>query len=345
MTVLVTGASGHVGANLVRALLDRGDVVRCLIHDGSRALDGLDIERVTGDVTRAESLTAALEGVELVFHLAAVISIDGSQGGQVEAVNVEGVRNVATAALAAGVRRFVHCCSVHAFDQAPLGEPLDERRSRALGPANNTYDRSKAHGEVAVRELVADGLDAVIVHPTGIIGPYDFGPSRMGQVLIDLHRRSLLGLIEGGFDWVDVRDVVAGLLAAAARGRTGESYLLSGHWRSIGEVAATALDVTGVPSPRFVCPMWLARVGAPFVTGFHRVFGGEPLFTSESLNALRANRRILWDKAGEELGYAPRPFADTLRDTYAWFHEAGVLTLARPVVAEQFSGASPRYRA
>lgn len=319
----ITGATGHVGGNLVRALLARGDSVRCLVHEDDRAIRGLDVERCEGDVRKSETLRPLLDGADRVFHLAAIISIDGDRGGLVQAVNIDGTRNVAIAALDAGVRRFVHCCSVHAFDQAPLDEPVDETRLRATGPRHLAYDRSKAAGEAAVREVVARGLDAVIVHPSGVIGPYDFKRSRMGQVLLDLFRRKLVALVPGGFDWVDVRDVVGGMLAAAEQGRTNESYVLSGHWHSVCEIAAMAEAVTGVPAPRITAPLALARIGAPFVTVYHRVFGGEPLFTNESLDALQANRNLVHDKATRELGYAPRPIADSIRDAYAWFEETG----------------------
>lgn len=334
MPVAVTGASGHVGANLVRALLAQGRAVRCLVHRGGPALDGLPVERVHGDVTDRRSLDALVEGADVVFHLAAVISIAGDLDGLVTSVNVDGARNAAEAALAAGVRRFVHCCSIHAFDQRPLDEPLDETRARAVGGAHPAYDRSKAVGEAAVREVIARGLDAVILHPTGIIGPNDFAPSRMGQVLIDLYHRRFVALIEGGFDWVDVRDVVSGLLAAQDKGRAGESYILSGSWASVRALGALAATATGVAPPRLTAPMWLARVGAPFVTAFHRLFGGEPLFTDESLRALRANPTIVRAKAERELGYTARPLVETVRDTYAWLADTGrIEAAAAPSVA------------
>lgn len=326
MRVAVTGASGHVGANLVRALLAQGRAVRCLIHNNDGAsLAGLPIERTGGDVADRRSLEALFDGADVVYHLAAVISVDGDLGGRVTSVNVHGTRNAAEAALSAGVRRFVHCCSIHAFNQSPLDVPLDETRARAIDGGHPAYDRSKAAGEVAVREVIAKGLDAVILHPTGVIGPNDFGPSRMGQVLIDLYRRRFVALVEGGFDWVDVRDVVSGLLAAQEKGRAGESYILSGSWASVRALGELAAEVTGAPLPRFTSPMWLARAGAPFVSQFHRLFGGEPLYTRESLRALRANRTIVRAKAERELGYMARPLIETVRDTYAWLTEAGRL--------------------
>jgi dihydroflavonol-4-reductase len=328
MTILVTGASGHVGGNLVRALLDRGERVRAMVHRNTRALEGLDVERVPGDVTDPSTLAPAMADVDRVFHLAAMISIDGSHGGLVERINVGGTRNVAEAALAAGVRRFVHFSSVHAFSQTPLGEPLDETRAKVSGRGAPAYDRSKAAAEAELREVIAKGLDAVIVNPAGIIGPYDFAPSRMGQVFVQLRRGRLAALTGGGFNWVDVRDAVAGAIAASERGRSGENYLLPGHQLSIREIAERAGEIAGFRPPRFDVPLRLAEMAAPFALGFSRLTRQTPLFTPESLTALRSNPRIVSDKARDDLGYQPRPIDETLRDIYLWLEEAGLIEAA-----------------
>lgn len=326
MTVLVTGASGHVGANLVRELLRRGERVRVLIREHKRALEGLDVERFMGDVCEPDSIRPAMEGVERIYHLAAVISIDGDRDGRVPAVNVDGVRNVAEAALELGIPRMVHCSSIHAFDQDPPDQPLDETRQRATArPGHPAYDLSKARGEEQVREVVAKGLDAVICNPTAIIGPNDFERSRVGRVFTDLVNRRLPSLIDGGFDWVDVRDVSAGLIAAGDKGRAGESYLLSGRWASVRELAAVVEAITGIAPPRITSPMWLARIGAPFVVAYGRVVGREPLYTMEALRALRANRHIDNTKARTELGYAPRPLEQSVRDAIAWLAMDGAV--------------------
>jgi dihydroflavonol-4-reductase len=323
--VVVTGATGHVGANLVRALLARGDRVRALVRNGGRALDGLDLERVGGDIRDEAVLCEAFDGAEIVYHAAALISLVGGQGGLVHETNVEGTRLVARAARTCGVRRLVYFCSVHAFDQQPLDLPVDETRRRVRSSWAPVYDRTKAAAEAEVRRAIGEGLDAVIVHPSGIVGPNDFGPSRMGRLLLDLCHRSLPALVDGGFDFVDVRDVVDGAIAAAERGRTAESYILSGAWHSMTRVAELCGEVTGVRPPRMCSPMWLARVGAPFMDLWYLTTKNEPLFTRESLAALRANRTYLHDKAARELGYAPRPFTQTVADTYRWFAEEGRL--------------------
>ena len=322
MTTVVTGAAGHVGANLVRMLLDRGEPVRAVVRRSTAALEGLPVERVTADVCDPASLLRAFEGARCVLHLASLISITGDRDGRVFATNVAGARNVARAARAAGVERMVHVSSIHAFRQDPLHEPIDEGRARVEGPGHPAYDRSKAAGEAEVLAEVAAGLDAVIVNPTAIIGPHDYGPSRMGRFIQQVATRKLPALVPGGFDWVDVRDVCDGILAAAERGRTGENYLLSGQWRPVEQVARLVTELAGVPLPPTV-PLWAAHVGAPFIELWGRARGSEPLYTRESLAALAANRTIRNDKARRELGYAPRPPEDAFEAAYRWFVDAG----------------------
>ena len=322
MTVVVTGASGHVGANLVRALLAQGRKVRAVVRDEAAALEGLDVERVEADVTDIDTLRAAFVDAELVYHLAACISIVGPKGGEVHAVNVEGPRNVAQVCLEQGVRRLVHFSSVHAFEQGPCDVPLDETNP-LVPPTALAYDASKAEGVRVIEEAVAEGLDAVIVHPTGVLGPHDYRGSRMGIVLKKLYEGRLPGLVRGGFNWVDVRDVVAGAMAAEAHGRTGERYLLSGHYATMIELAALVAEHSARPAPGFISPMWLAKAGAPFSTLWARVMGAEPLFTNEALHAvITGNPDVRHDKASAELGYEPRPLSETIRDTLAWHFPA-----------------------
>lgn len=323
MNVAVTGANGHVGANLVRALLARGDRVRALVHRDTRALAGLDVERVPADVLDPATLRPAFAGMEGVYHLAALISITGSQSGRVEHMNVEGAHNVARAAREAGVGRLVHLSSVHAFHHEP-GERLDEAspRPRASDPA---YDRSKAAGEVAVRNEVAAGLDAVILNPTGILGPFDFGPSRFGKALLDFASGRMPVAVRGGFDWVDVRDVAQACIAAMERGRRGEGYLVGGRWASIAEIGALVAAATGGRPPWVALPMGIARAVAPLGGWVQARLGQEPTFTPEAMYALaRGSRHVDVTKARTELGHTPRPLEDTVRDTLDWFRRAGM---------------------
>lgn len=324
MTTVVTGASGFIGSVLVRELLARRRSVRAVVHSSRLALEGQGIDVVQADVLDVAALRAAFDGAESVFHLAAVISLTGDLGGRVTETNVRGAENAARAALDAGVKRYVHCSSIHAFDIGDTSSVIDEMSPRA-GRGRPVYDRSKALGEAAVRQVVAEGLPCVIVHPTGVIGPGDHRPSRIGRVLLDLAARKLPALLTGGFDWVDVRDVCAGAIAAEECGRVGESYVLSGYWHSARALAEFGAEVTGVAPPRFDVPMWVARCLAPLGDAWGRLSHTEPRLNSETLAALWAARTISHAKATAELGYAARSIRASVQDAYRWFDDAGML--------------------
>lgn len=321
---VVTGAGGHLGGNLVRALLAQGQRVRAVDLHWKRTLDGLEVDWCPADLRDPASIREALAGADVVYHLAAVISISGDPEGRVWSTNVGGVATVAEAALACGVRRLVHCSSVHAFDIEICGGALDESSPRSVRGQLPVYDRSKAAGEAELREWIKNGLDAVVVNPTGLIGPYDFEPSRMGRFFLALQRGKLWALVDGSFDWVDVRDVAAALMAAASHGRSGESYLVAGYRLSLRELAQTAAQVTGVRIPPVLVPMAVAQLGAWMLSARGRWSSkSSPLFTSESMHALSNCPHIVSRKAELELGHRPRPAVTTLTDLYDWFEQAG----------------------
>ena len=326
MTVVITGATGHIGANLVRNLIEKGRPTRCLVHVNHGPIEGLDTEIVQGDVCDLESLCRAFEGAEVVYHLAACISLSMDDWPLMEAVNVNGTRNVVEACLRTKVRRLIHFSSIHAFVQEPLSAPLDESRELAESQKYPPYDRSKAVGEKEVRRGIERGLDAIIINPTGIIGPHDYEPSYFGEALLSIAQHKLPALVTGGFDWVDVRDVIEGAIRAEEVAPAGARYLLSGHWVTARDIAAMVAEITGTSAPGLVFPLWMARLGVPIVKAVSRLNGRSPLYTSVSLRALRSNRHISHEKATRELGYQPRPFRETLVDTLRWFEENGQLT-------------------
>jgi len=325
VTTVVTGPAGHVGANLVPELLERGHRVRVLIREDTRGLEGLDVERVQGSILEPGDLDRAFAGARTVFHLAGRISIVGDPDGAVRRTNVDGVRAVVEACERAGVERLVHTSSIHARSPHPRGEPVTEERELADTRPGPAYDHSKAGGEREILAGVERGLDAVIVAPTGIIGPRDHKPSHTGAMILALAHRKLPALVDGGFNWVDVRDVARGVARAAEHGRRGERYLLGGSWRSMKDLAAVVAEQTGVEAPGWVPPMTLARIGAPFVVAWAALTRSDPLYTSEALHALRNHRDIVCDKAERELDHRPRPFEDTIADTVQWFRDAGML--------------------
>jgi dihydroflavonol-4-reductase len=324
--IVVTGASGHAGANLVRALLAQGRPIRALVHLDRRSVEGLDVEVIQGNICDLESLVKAFKNAEVVYHLAAYISISKDEWPLLEAVNVIGTRNVVEACLRCGVRRLVHFSTIHNMTQGSKDTPISESNPLVESRRYAPYDLSKAAAEKEVLKGIEKGLDAIIISPTAIIGPHDYRLSHFGEVLLRLANGRLPSLVAGGFDWVDARDVVQGAMRAEEQAPAGAKYILSGHWVSLRDVAKLVELITRVPAPGFVCPLWLARVGAPFITAFDRLAGKRPLYTSVSIQTLRDSRRVSHQKATEELDYHPRPFRETLIDTLRWFEESGQLT-------------------
>jgi dihydroflavonol-4-reductase len=318
MRVAVTGGTGHVGANVVRALLARGWSVRALVHDDATAIDGLPVEHVPGDVLKRDTLGPLFEGADLAFHLAGHITLDGREAPRAWSVNVEGTTNVLRAALDARVPRLVHFSSIHAYDDRPGIGPIDEERGPMVDPRRPCYGLTKAAGEQAVLEAVGRGLDAVIVNPTGVLGPHDYRGSRMGRTLMALARGTMPVVPRAGFDWVDARDVAEGAIQAALRGRRGQRYLLSGSWASLlqlGKLADLALEQRRT---RLEVPLWVAWLGVPVDGLRSRVTGRTAQCTRDSIAVLHAESRASSAKAGRELGWAPRALAETVRDALSW---------------------------
>ena len=327
--VVVTGASGLVGGNLVRALLEKGYPVRALVHQDHRALDGLAVELVQGDVTEVDSLMRAFKGADGVFHFAGSISLDPDSWRTMEAINVIGTRHVVEACLQCKVPRLVYCSSIHALEQEPYKLPLDENRGWVKGRKASPYDRSKASAEMEVQAGISKGLDAVVLNPTGILGPHDYKPSYAGSSILQLSRGEIPVLVRGGFDWVDVRDVALGAILAWLKAPKGRRYILSGHWLSVRQVAQLVAFEAGRTAPRFAVPLWLAQLAVPVFDRFSRQAGKRPIYTRISLQALKSNRNIQHDRASRELGYTARPMKETIHDTLAWFRMNGALVPSR----------------
>lgn len=316
----VTGASGHVGTNLCRMLMNRGYRVRALIHKSSAGLEDLDIEFVKGDVTSISDLQKLCEGCSVVFHLAACISIR-KKDDRCMAVNAGSCESLLVAARAEGVRRIIHFSSIHAFIQEPFDETLDEIRELELR-SGVSYNRSKALGQKIMMEGSSTETEVIVLNPTAILGPYDFQPSLLGNAVIRFFRGQNPSLIPGGYDWVDVRDICSAAINAINQGVPGECYLLSGGWKSLKEMADAVERLGGHKAPRLTLPWWLAHVGAAVLNLHATVTGGVPLYTSMSLDTLKeSHRNISSAKAARDLDYRSRPFEETMADTIRWFLE------------------------
>jgi dihydroflavonol-4-reductase len=313
---LVTGATGHIGNVLIRQLLARGEKVRVLVrrHASLAPLQGLEVELFYGNLLEPGTLARALEGVERVYHLAARISLRGGADPETERVNLDGTRLLLAAARRAAVQRFVYASSIYAL-RIPAEGVVDESLPFDPEHARGVYDRSKAAASLEVQAAAAEGLDAVIVCPTAVIGPYDFRPSEAGRGLLYNIQPGIKFYVNGAYDFVDVRDVAQGFLLAAEKGRRGETYILGGNRLTVREVAETIWEVAGGWHVGLHLPDWIADAAA----GIWPMVSDTPMMTSYSLAAVRSNSYISHAKAERELGYAPRPAQQAIRDATRWF--------------------------
>lgn len=326
MRAFVTGASGHVGGNLVRELLDRQYEVRCLVRSDTRAIEGLPVERVQGDLLDASSLKPLMQDCDVVFHSAAFVAVEKVQEEMMRRINVDGSTAVATAAVEAGVPRMIHFSSVHAFSQHPTSEPLTEQRPLVNNPKAAPYDRTKAAAQRAVMAKREQGLSISALHPTGIIGPHDFKPSRMGQVLSDIANGKMPFSLNNGFNWVDVRDVCQSAVNCVDSGADGQNYLLPGTWASMPELSTMVRNVTNKRTHLATMPFWTAYLALPFASIGASVTGKRPSFSRGSLHALAVQcRQIPGDLARQHIGHNPRRLEDTITDSVNWLKEHGMV--------------------
>lgn len=319
--IAITGATGHIGNVLARELLSRKEKVRAVIPDfeDTFALKNLDIEIVKGDVRDVNSLINAFNGIEYVYHLAGIVSIGSGMAKKIHEVNVKGTKNVIEACIINKVKRMVYVSSIHAFTEPPHGIPILEAKEFDPNKVVGHYGKSKAEATIEVLKAIDRGLDSVIVHPTGVIGPYEFKLSNTGQVISDFLNKKLFAYIDGAYDFVDVRDVAIGIIQACEYGRTGENYILSGEQITIKNILKILEEETGIKAPKTKIPICLAKLSAPLFELYYRLMRQQPIFTFYSITTLMSNSLTSCDKATKELGYKARPIRESIKDTITWF--------------------------
>jgi len=325
MKIAITGASGHVGNHLCKELLKNGSSVKVLIHKNLDELPVDDIEIIKGDILDNNSTDKLCSDVDLVYHLAAKISIDKKEKDLVYDVNVKGTQNIIRSCLKHKVSKLIHFSSIHTLSHEPFDQVMDENRP-LINSTNIVYEQSKTDGEKLVLKAIKSGLNAVILTPTAIVGPYDYKPSLLGQALIKIYLNKLSALVPGGYDWVDVRDVVNAAIQAIEKGRNGERYIISGNWLSLKEISKLTGKLTNRRTPNIIVPSFLAKIGLPFISLYSKIKKEHPLYTQESLNILNAsNKTISSQKAMDELDHQTRPFENTLKDTFEWYKKNGLV--------------------
>jgi dihydroflavonol-4-reductase len=319
---LVTGATGLVGNNLVRLLRDRGEAVRVLARasSDSRALAGLDVEIVSGDVRDDQAVAHACRGADCVIHCAGHVRIGWAQPELYQAINVDGTRNVAQACQRLGMR-LVHVSSTDVFGRCSLTEATNEDTPEGDGP-RVPYVSTKRAAEGIVREQAALGLQAVTVNPSFMLGPWDWKPSS-GRMLLAVGRGSAILAPRGWFSLCDVRDVAAGIVAARDRGMPGRRYILAGRTLELIEAFRLMAEVTGARKPLCRVGPVLNKIGGFAGDWLAKVVGHEPDINSAAVRLGALPKNYSSARAEKDLGYAIRPTHDTIRDAWDWFDRHG----------------------
>lgn len=324
---LVTGGTGFVGANLVAGLIEQGITPRVLHRQTSslEALRGLHFETAIGDILDdVDALAADMAECHWVFHVAAVADYWRQPTNRLYQVNVEGTRRVLEAARRAGVRRFVFTSSLAALGLPRPGECLDEDDAFNLPPSQFPYGHSKRLAEQEVQRAVAQGLDAVIVNPTVVLGPRDVNQIS-GSIIVEAARGLVRFVPPGGVNYIAVRDVVAGHIAAARHGRVGERYILGAHNLSHAEAIPIICRIVGRRPPRLKIPGWLLPPAAAVVRLARALFGRPRALDENQVRLLGAEIYADAGKAQRELHLPQTPFPATVQEAYNWYNKHGYL--------------------
>ena len=318
-TIAVTGASGHLGNTICRLLVEKGYRVKAFYNKMDESLKGLPIEIIQGDVLNKDDLSRLIDGCDYVINSAAIISINGDPKGIVFKTNTEGPKNVLEVSRSKGVKKIIHISSTHAVMEEPLNAPFVENRTYKTS-TGFTYDYSKSTAEqYMLKESASKNPEITVLRPSGIIGPNDFKPSEFGKALIKFYHRKIPVMPEGGYNFVDVRDVAESVINAIDKGKNGEVYLATGRYLSMKEIADAIQKVTGKKTPKKIIPYKVLKSLLPLITFYSKVTGTAPQFTIESIKVLKLGHPNMDNsKAKNELGHNCRPFEESIADFYEW---------------------------
>jgi len=326
MKAFVTGATGFVGSHVARALAEQSADLRLLVraHSDLRNIEGLNAERVIGDLRQPASLEKAIAGCEVVFHVAADYRLWVRDPEQMYKANVEGTGAILSAAKKNGVRRVVYTSSVATMGFTANGHPADENSPVSLENMIGPYKRSKFMAEQVALEAGRSGMDVVVVNPTTPMGERDIKPTPTGRIVVDFLKRKFPAYVDTGLNLVDVRECARGHVAALEKGRSGERYILGGENLTLKQILDKLAAITGLPSPKVKVPYLMALatgVVDELVTG--RILGREPRATIDAVRMGRKKMFVTSAKAERELGWKPAPVDEALRRAVDWFRENG----------------------
>jgi dihydroflavonol-4-reductase len=327
MKLLVTGADGFLGCNLVRLLLERGHQVRAfiLLERTGHLLEDLEIERFKGDILDPEAVHRAARGCDAVIHTAAITRTNPAKSSYLRSVNIEGTRHVLDAVRSNGVGRLIHVGTANSFGFGSKADPGDETRPYRAHKYDLDYFNSKYEAHRLVLNAVeSNGLEALVVNPTFMVGPYDAAPG-FGVIILALYHGRMPGYAVGGRNYIHVRDVAVGIANALERGRTGESYIMGNRNLSYREIFNLIASVVGVSPPRITYP--------PFLTKFYGMLcscrgmlTGKPQPMNLALARIACDEHYYTsEKAIGELGLPQTPIERAVEEAFIWFKENGYL--------------------
>lgn len=325
---IVTGANGHLGNSIVRLLRNQNHMVRGLIlpSDSDKMLIKLGVNVFKGDVRKLETLEpmfdySALDNLPdetIVVHAAGIVSIAAKKNPLMESVNINGTKNMADISLKHHVDKFIYVSSVHAIPEKEDNQVITEIDKFDPDLVQGPYAKTKSIASQYVLDKVKEGLNAIIVHPSGIIGPHDFGKAHMTMMFEDYLNGYLTSRINGAYDFVDVRDVASGIIQSTVSGSIGSCYILSGHRTTLKELFDRLRIMSGKKMRINVLPMWFAKLSAPLAEVYYKIRKLPPIYTAYSLYTVESNSYFSSEKAHRDLNYVPRSFDETLYDTIKW---------------------------
>jgi dihydroflavonol-4-reductase len=318
---LVTGASGFLGWHVARVLIERGHRIHALCRASSEIRE-LDVERFTGDLRDPESLTRAVAGCELVFHVAADYRLWSRHPEELYQSNVDGTRNLLDAAAHAGVERIVYTSTVGCIGM-PQNSLGDEDTPVSITDMAGHYKRSKWLAEQIALEKARAGLPVVIVNPTAPVGDHDWKPTPTGKIILDFLRDKLPAFVDTGLNLVDARDTAMGHLLAAEHGRTGERYILGSENLTLQQILERLALIANKPAPATKVPYALAYAAGVITTAWANITGREPMAPLEGVRMARKKMFVTHAKAARDLGFSPAPAEAALRRAVDWFRANG----------------------
>lgn len=320
---VITGGRGYVGYALVKELESRCEKMRLLLRSDSPCFDGIECEKFMGDVTNPEQLEKAFEGAETVYHIAGVVDISGTKDKQVWNVNFEGTKNVVAACKKCGVKNLIYCSSVDAIPAGKGDEVITEISSFDPDLLEGAYAKSKACATQFVLDNAGDDLKVCVVHPSCCLGPYDNNGTSSVGTMISLFLKGLfpVTLDFGAYNFVDVRDIAKGMVAAAEKGRNGECYILSGYVHTLDEFIRTLSYVCDKKPPELRLRKSMILAFLPFIEKAFDVLKMPPVLNEYSIRKLCENCNFSCDKARNELGYEPMTLEESLDGTVKWMLE------------------------